>query len=67
MEQSDVAPGVWLPTLFIYDIDGRKFLFGFGVHERTDVTRYRHVGPPAQSIEIIRNELNNLMAETPGK
>ena len=65
MEQSEVAPGVWLPTLYTYDVDGRKFLFGFGLHERTEVTRYRRVGPPAQSIEIIRNELNNRMAEMP--
>ena len=65
MEQSEVAPGVWLPTLYTYDVDGRKFLFGFGLHERTEVTRYRHVGPPAQSIEIIRDELNNRMAEMP--
>jgi hypothetical protein len=65
MEQSEVAPGVWLPTLYTYDVDGRKFMFGFGVHERTEVTRYRHLGPPGQSIEIIRNELNNLTAETP--
>jgi hypothetical protein len=67
MEQSEVAPGVWLPTLYTYDVDGRKFLFGFGVHERTGVTRYRRVGPPAQSIEIIRNELNNVMAGTPAR
>lgn len=65
MEQSEVAPGVWLPTLYTYDVDGRKFLLSFGLHERTEVTRYRHVGPPAQSIEIIRNELNNRMAEMP--
>lgn len=65
MEQSDVASGVWLPTLYTYDVDGRKFMFGFGVHERTEVTRYRHLGPPEQSIQIIRNELNNLTAETP--
>jgi hypothetical protein len=67
MEQSEVAPGVWLPTLYTYDVDGRKFLFGFGVHERTGVTRYRRVGPPAQSIEIIRNELNKVMAGTPAR
>src|SRR5882672_730914 len=65
MEQSEVDPGVWLPTLYIYDVDGRKFLLGFGVHERTDVSHYRHLGPPSQSIEIIRSELNNLTAETP--
>jgi hypothetical protein len=67
MEQSEVAPGVWLPTLYTYDVDGRKFLFGFGLHERTDVTRYRRVGPPAQSIEIIRDELNTLSAEAPAR
>jgi hypothetical protein len=65
MEQSEVAPGVWLPTLLTYDVDGRKFLFGFGVHERTEISRYRHVGPPTEAIELIRNELNNLSAETP--
>ncbi len=65
MEQSEVTPGVWLPTVYTYDVEGRKFLFGFGVHERTEITRYRHVGPPAQAIEVIRGELNNLTAETP--
>jgi hypothetical protein len=65
MEQSEVAPGIWLPALFTYDVDGRKFLLGFGVHERTDISHYRHVGPPSQSIEILRSELNNLTAETP--
>ena len=67
MEQSEVAPGVWFPALYTYDLDGRKFLFGFGVHERTEVTHYRHVGPPSQSIELIRSELNNLTAETPAQ
>jgi hypothetical protein len=67
LEQSEVAPGVWLPTLYTYDVDGRKFLFGFSVHERTEITRYRHIGPPSQSIEIIRAELNNLSAETPAR
>ena len=65
MEQTEVAPGVWLPALYTYDVDGRKFVFGFGVHERTEITRYRHLGPPEQSIQVIRNELNNLTAETP--
>ncbi|MBZ5642825.1 MAG: hypothetical protein LAO19_08715 [Acidobacteriia bacterium] len=67
LEQSEVGPGVWLPTLYTYDVDGRKFLFGFDVHERTEVSRYRHVGPPSQSIEIIRAELNNTSAESPAR
>jgi hypothetical protein len=67
MVQEEVAPGIWLPTLYNYEVDGRKFLFAFGLHERSEVTRYRRVGPPPQAIEIIRNELNNLTAVTPAR
>jgi hypothetical protein len=65
LEQSEVAPDIWLPSLNVYDVDGRKFLFGFGVHERTEITKYRRVGAPAEAIELLRTELNNLVAETP--
>ncbi len=67
MEQSEVSPGVWLPTLYVYNVDGRKFLFGFGVHERTEISHYRRVGPPSESIEMIRKELNHLTAQSPVK
>ena len=67
MVQEEVAPDIWLPTLYNYEVDGRKFLFTFSIHERTEVTRYRRVGPPAQAIEIVRNELNNLTAVTPAR
>jgi hypothetical protein len=64
MVQEEVAPGIWLPTLYDYEVDGRKFLFAFGIHERTEVTRYRRVGPTPQAIEILRDELNKLTAAT---
>ena len=67
MEQEEVAPGIWLPTLYTYDVDGRKFVFPFGIHERTDISHYRRVGPPQQAVEIMRNELNNLTAATPAR
>ena len=67
MVQEEVVPGIWLPTLYDYEVDGRKFVFAFGIHERTEVTRYRRVGPPAQAAEIVRNELNNLSAVTPSR
>jgi hypothetical protein len=67
MEQEEAAPGVWLPTLLIYNVDGRKFLFAFGIHERSEFTRYRRIGPPSQAIEIIRNELNNPIAASPAR
>jgi hypothetical protein len=67
MEQSEVAPGVWLPTLFSFNIDGRKFLFAFGVHERSEISQYRRVGAPAQALEIMRNELSTLSAASPAR
>jgi hypothetical protein len=67
MVQEEVAPGIWLPTLYNYEVDGRKFLFAFGIHERTEVTRYRRLGPPPQAIEILRNELNKLTAAAPAR
>jgi len=67
MEQAEAAPGIWLPTLYDYEIEGRKFLFAFAVHERTEITRYRRVGPPVQALEIMRNELNTLSAATPAR
>jgi hypothetical protein len=67
MVQEEVAPGIWLPTLYDYELDGRKFLFAFGVHERTEITRYRRVGPPPQAVEIMRNELSNLPPATPAR
>lgn len=67
MEQSEVAPGIWLPALFSYDVDGRKFLFAFGVHERADISQYRHVGSPEQALEILRDELNTLSASKPAR
>jgi hypothetical protein len=67
MVQEEVAPGIWLPTLYDYELDGRKFLFAFGVHERTEINRYRRVGPPTQAVEIMRNELTNLSAATPAR
>jgi hypothetical protein len=67
MIQEEVAPGIWLPTLYNYELDGRKFLFAFGVHEHTEISRYRRIGPLPQAVEILRNELNNRTAATPAR
>lgn len=60
LEQAEISPGVWLPVYYQYDFDGRKFFFGFGVHERISVTGYRRVGPPQEAVQVVRTELNNL-------
>jgi hypothetical protein len=62
LDQAEIAPGIWEPVAYEYDFAGRKFLFGFEVHEKTEVSQYRRLGPLPQRLTFIRNELNN--AET---
>lgn len=59
MEQAPVASGVWLPTRMLYDFKGRKFLFGFELHEAVEVSNYRHIGDPRTALAAIRRELNS--------
>lgn len=63
--QEEVAPGIWLPTQYDYNVDGRKFVSAFGIHEHTEIGHFRRVGPPPEAVEIMRRELNNLSAATP--
>jgi hypothetical protein len=64
-ERYEIAPRVWEPTFEQYDFDGRKFLAPFSIHERTFYTDYKHVGPPQESIQVIRAELNNFPSAAP--
>ena len=57
MEQAEVAPGVWLPTRYKYDFNGRKFLFPFEEHQTVEISRYRLIGPPKQALAIVQDEL----------
>ncbi|MGH9705001.1 MAG: hypothetical protein ACRD4K_16625 [Candidatus Acidiferrales bacterium] len=57
MDQAEAAPGVWLPTRYKYDFSGRKFLFGFELHELTEISRYRRLGTPRDALEVARREL----------
>jgi hypothetical protein len=56
-DQSEVAPGVWLPTRYQYDYTARKFLFTFEQHQWIEVSRYRRVGPPKEALAIVQSEL----------
>ena len=58
MEQADVAPGIWLPVRYAYDFMGRKFLFGFELHEITEASNYHRIGPPEEALAAIRRELS---------
>jgi len=57
-ERYEMEPGVWFPTFERYDFDGRKFLMPFSIHERTFYTKFRRVGPPKESLELVRAELS---------
>jgi hypothetical protein len=64
-ERYEIAPGVWEPTYDQYDFDGRKFWVPFSIHEKTVSTNYKRVGPPKESVELVRAELNKLREGQP--
>jgi len=56
-EQQELSPGLWAPTVYSYDFDGRKFLFSsLSEHERVDYSDYRRIGPPEEALGLIRRE-----------
>ena len=59
LEQAEAAPGIWLPTRYDYNFSGRKFLFSLEVHELTEVSHYRRIGPPQEALLAIRRELSS--------
>ena len=58
LEQAEVAPGVWEPTLYEYDLAGRKFLFPFKMREVTQASRYRYIGSPNQALAVVQKDLS---------
>lgn len=67
MEQAPVENGVWLPVLYEYDLSGRRFVFGFDLHEVTVASGYRRIGPPVEALASVRMELNNSLVAPPAK
>jgi hypothetical protein len=65
MEQAEVAPGLWFPIRYQYDFVGRKFLFGFELHEYTEINHYRRLGTPREALALVRRELQSGQG-TPG-
>jgi len=62
-EQHEVSPGVWMPTYYSYDFDGRKFLFNLSAHEHVEFRDYLHVGAPEQALLEIRREHPKIFAD----
>ena len=61
-EQHEVALGVWMPTYYSYDFDGRKFLFGLSAHDHTEYSEYLRVGGPADALLVVRREHPRIFA-----
>jgi len=59
LEQSQVAEGVWFPVRYDYNFAGRKFFFGFELHEVTLASGYKRIGPPKDALAAVRHELSN--------
>ena len=59
IQQSEVAPGVWLPNLYQYDFTVRKFLFTSEVHERVEASHYERIGNAAEALTAIRREISS--------
>ena len=62
-ERYEIIPGVWEPTFEQFDFDGRRFLVSFSIHERTFYSGYKWVGPPKESVAVVRAELSKLGSE----
>ena len=56
-DQSEVAPGIWLPTRYQYDYTARKFLFTFEQHQFIEVSHYSRVGSPKEALAMAQDEL----------
>lgn len=65
MEQSEIEPGVWLPTYYQADFAGRKLFSIFEVHEKMETYNYKRVGGPAESLAMIRREMASNTAVRP--
>ena len=57
LEQTEVAPGIWLPLRRQYDFMGRKFLFQFEEHQLIEDSQYHRLGTPSQVLPDVRSEI----------
>lgn len=65
IEQGQVAPGIWLPTVTADQVQGRKFLTHEESARTVEARDYRRVGPPAELLPQVRRELSNASLQVP--
>ena len=64
IEQAEVAPDVWAPTHYSIDLDGRKFLFGFALHQQIEMSAHLRVGQPKETLALIERDHPGLISGT---
>jgi hypothetical protein len=64
IEQAEVAPDVWAPTRYSIDLDGRKFLFGFALHQQIEMSAHLRVGQPQQTLALIERDHPGVISGT---
>jgi len=57
IDQSEVAPGIWLPARYQYDFTARKVFFTFEEHQYIEATHYQRIGPPKDALVLVQKEL----------
>lgn len=57
LQQREVANGIWEPTYYSYDFEGRKLVLGtLSGHQQVDASDYRHLGSLEELLATIRRE-----------
>jgi hypothetical protein len=57
MEQTEVSPHVWLPSLYQFDYSGREFLFSLEKHQRIEITGYHYIGTAKDALAVAQGQL----------
>jgi hypothetical protein len=65
IEQTQVAPGIWLPRTTTDQVQGRKLLSHQESARTVEARDYRRVGAPAELLPLVRREIDNAGLQVP--
>jgi hypothetical protein len=65
IEQTQVAPGIWLPRITTDAVQGRKLLSHQESARTVEALAYRRVGAPAELLPLVRREIGNAGIQVP--
>ncbi len=65
IEQAEIAPGIWLPKLTRYEVQGRKLFAHEQIHRTIEARDFLRAGPPAELLAAVRRELSTAQLQVP--